>query len=251
MTPFPFSKSPAYILPQSPPFYLSNFGFWVGESSYHTAGIRFVSEFAKGCQLKPEAKILEIGSGLGGSILYWSKYYHPKLLSAINLPGEQSDFAEQLFGSNNIDVKPFIKGSWEVLGSIPDSSYDYVFSLDAAYHFKNLTAFYKESYRVLKPGGRFVFTNFQIADNKFKKFVWLYLPFLIPKENLKLNEETILDLKAVGWKQIESKNWTLFVIKGFTNHTTNLPISLKAFAKVLDWFVNYLGLTYYYHVFEK
>ena len=71
------------------------------------------------------------------------------------------------------------------------------------------------------------------------------------KENLKLNEETILELKSMGWKQIENQNWTLFVIKGFTNHSTNLPFSLRAFAKVLDWFVNYLGLTYYYHVFEK
>ncbi|MCW7494175.1 class I SAM-dependent methyltransferase [Leptospira sp. 2 VSF19] len=251
MTPFPFSKSPAFILPQSSPFYLSNFGYWDGESSYKTAGIRFIAEFAKGCELKSKSKILEVGSGLGGSLIYWSKYYHPKLLSAINLPGEQSDFAEHLFDSNKIIVKPFLKGSWEVLTMLPNSSYDYVFSLDAAYHFKNLPTFFKESYRVLKPGGRFVFTNFQLSENKFKKFVWLYLPFLIPKENLKLNEETILDLKSTGWKLIENQNWTQSVLKGFTHNSKDLPISLKVFAKILDWFVNYLGLTYYYYVFEK
>ncbi|EMY69286.1 SAM-dependent methyltransferase [Leptospira vanthielii] len=251
MTPFPFSKSPASILPQSPPYYVSNFGYWDGESSYQTAGLRFVSEFAKGCQLAPQTKILEVGSGLGGSLVYWKKKFHPKLLSAINLPGEQSDFAQQLFASNHVVVEPFLKGSWEVMESLPNVSYDYVFSLDASYHFQNLPAFYKESYRVLKPGGRIVFTHFQVKENKFKNYWWLYLPFLIPKGNLKQTEETVFDLEGVGFKKIQTLDWTKPVLQGFTNESKNLPSSLKTFAKILDLFVNHLGLTYHYYVFEK
>lgn len=251
MTPFPFSKSPVSLLPQSPPYYVSNFGYWDGETSYQTAGLRFVSEFAKGCQLAPQAKILEVGSGLGGSLVYWKKKFHPKLLSAINLPGEQSDFAEQLFASNQVAVVPFFKGSWEVMESLPNASYDFVFSLDASYHFQNLPVFYKETYRVLKPGGKFVFTHFQVADKKFKKLWWLYLPFLIPKGNLKQTSETILELKATGFKQIKILDWTKPVLQGFTGDFKNLPTSLKVFAKILDWFVNHLGLTYQYYVFEK
>lgn len=128
MTPFPFSKSPASVLPQSPPYYISNFGYWDGESSYQTAGLRFVIEFAKGCQLNSQAKILEVGSGLGGSLVYWKEKFQPKLLSAINLAGEQSEFAEQLFASTKTEVKPFLKGSWEVMDQFPSNTYDYVFS---------------------------------------------------------------------------------------------------------------------------
>ncbi|MBM9592280.1 class I SAM-dependent methyltransferase [Leptospira sp. 201903075] len=251
MTPFPFSQSPAFLLPQTPPYYVSNFGYWDRESSYDTAGIRFVSEFAKSCQLRQKSKILEVGSGLGGSLLYWKENYHPTLLSAINLPGEQSDFAEQLFVSTHTTIDPFLKGSWEVMESLPDSSFDYVFSLDASYHFQNLFAFYKESYRVLNTGGRLVFTHFQITDSKWKNFWWMYLPFLIPKGNLKLVEETISELESIGFKQIKQIDWTSFVLVGFINYSKNLPTSLKTFGKILDWFVKHLGLTYHYYVFEK
>ncbi|MCW7470003.1 SAM-dependent methyltransferase [Leptospira kanakyensis] len=251
MTPFPFSKSPASVLPQSPPYFVSNFGYWEGDHSYQTAGVKFLSEFVSRSDLRPQSKILELGSGLGGSLVYWSKYYQPKLLSAINLPGEQSDFAEQLFVSTDTKVVPFIHGSWEKVKSFGNSSYHYVFSLDASYHFENLQSFYKESYRVLEPGGKFVFTNFQITESRFKKLWWLYIPFLIPKENLKLVEETIAELKEIGFREIKRENWTKPVLLGFIEFSKTLPASLKIFGKVLNLFVKNFGLTYHYYVFEK
>ncbi|TGL45000.1 SAM-dependent methyltransferase [Leptospira perdikensis] len=251
MTPFPFSKSPATVLTQSPPYYVSNFGYWDGENNYDTAGLRFVSEFAKGCQLREKSKILEVGSGLGGSLVYWQKNYDPVLLSAINLPGEQSNFAEQLFVSSDTKIHPFLKGSWEEMKTFQDFSYDYVFSLDASYHFQNLSAFYQESYRVLKTGGNLTFTHFQITDSKWKSFWWMYLPFLIPKGNLKLCEETISELESIGFKLIKHIDWTNLVLFGFINYSKRLPTSLKSFGKVLNWFVKHLGLTYHYYVFGK
>ncbi|TGK87325.1 class I SAM-dependent methyltransferase [Leptospira noumeaensis] len=251
MTPFPFSKSPVIVLPQSPPYFVSNFGYWEEDISYESAGLKFLSKFVFGAGLQPKSKILELGSGLGGSLVYWSKNFQPKLLSAINLPGEQSEFAEQLFISTKTEVKPFIHGSWESIKSLADSSYQYVFSLDASYHFQNLALFYRESYRVLEPGGRFVFTNFQITESRFKKLWWLYLPFLIPKNNLKLVEETITELKAIGFKEIKHENWTKPVLFGFIEFSKTLPASLKAFAKVLNLFAKNLGLSYHYYVFEK
>ncbi|PJZ44652.1 SAM-dependent methyltransferase [Leptospira brenneri] len=251
MTPFPFSKSPVSVFPQSPPYFVSNFGFWTGDTSYKTAGIRFISEFAKGCDLKPKSKILEVGSGLGGSLVYWSKEYNPKVLSAINLPGEQSEFAEQLFVSTNTNVKPFLQGSWEEIKGFQDSSYQYIFSLDAAYHFENLNKFYQESYRVLEPGGKLVFTHFQVKNKTMKIFWWLYLPFLIPKGNLKLVKETVQELESIGFKQIKNEDWTSPVLLGFIDYSKTLPTSLKTFGKILNWFVKNLNLSYHYYVFEK
>lgn len=251
MTPFPFSKSPVTELSQTPPYYVSNFGFWTGVSDYKEAGIQFLSEFATECALKNNALILEVGSGLGGSLVYWKDHFHPKKLSAINLSGEQSNFAKELFHEMEMVVDPFLEGSWETMKSLPTNSYDYIFSVDAAYHFKHTKEFYIEAYRLLKPGGKFVFNTFNFEkENKFHLHFILHL-FLIPPNEIKTNEISIKTLEGIGFTIEKNLDWTIPVIHGFIQNSKKMNFSLRSFSSLLNATTKSLGLSYRYFVAMK
>lgn len=251
MTPFPFSKSPVTDLSQRAPYFVSNFGFWTGVNDYKEAGIQFLTEFANQCGLKQNVSILEVGSGLGGSLLYWKDHYHPSRLSAINLPGEQSNFAKQLFHEHNLEVSPFIEAGWEKINTLPSNVYDYVFSVDAAYHFTPMNEFYKECYRVLKPGGKLVFNLFHLNETRKKSFYGLLSFFYIPPNEVKKSEETILELESIGFMIEKNSNWTIPVIEGFVQNKSQMKFSLQVFGTVLQTITKILGLRYHYYVVQK
>ncbi|MCW7461810.1 SAM-dependent methyltransferase [Leptospira limi] len=251
MTPFPFSKSPITDLPQSPPYYVSNFGYWFGVTEYNQAGIQFVSEFAKQCGLTKKTSILEVGSGLGGSLLYWKHFFLAKKLAAINLPGEQSDFAKQLFNENGVKVDPFIEAGWEKIKTLPTNTFDFVFSVDAAYHFDNIEEFYRQAYRVLKPGGKLVLNIFHSNKNVRISFPILLKLFLIPPNQIKTKNETKKELETIGFTIEKYLDWTKPVIEGFIQNSNQMKLSLRLFGYVLQKITKLFDLTYHYYVIKK
>lgn len=251
MTPFPFSKSPVTELSQNPPYYVSNFGFWTNATDYKKAGIQFLYEFAKHCGLKHNSSILEVGSGLGGSLVYWKDHFNPQKLSAINLSGEQSNFAKELFRERGIEVEPFLEGSWETIKSLPINFYDYVFSVDAAYHFKNTIEFYQESFRVLKPGGKLVLNTFNLEKENTFNFLSLLHLFLIPPNEIKTKEISIKTLEGLGFTVEKILDWTDPVIYGFIQNSKTMNLSLRLFSSILKATMKSLGLKYHYYVAIK
>ncbi|XDD47274.1 cyclopropane-fatty-acyl-phospholipid synthase family protein [Leptospira sp. WS39.C2] len=251
MTPFPFSKSPVTDLSQKPPYYVSNFGFWTGVTDYREAGIQFLDEFAKQCGLEKNKSILEVGSGLGGSLVYWKDQYEADKLSAINLPGEQSNFAKQLFHDQNLEVTPFLEGGWEGIKTLPSNSYDYVFSVDAAYHFNPIDEFYRESYRILKPGGKLVFNVFHLHEIEKKKYSGLLSFFLIPPNQVKVLDVTVEELQTIGYLIEKNLDWTIPVINGFVQNKSKMKLLLQIFGFVLQTITKTLKLSYHYYVVQK
>ncbi|EOQ88867.1 methyltransferase domain protein [Leptospira yanagawae serovar Saopaulo str. Sao Paulo = ATCC 700523] len=251
MTPFPFSTSPVSELSQNPPYFVSNFGYWTGATEYKVAGIQFLSEFAKHCELKDNSSILEVGSGLGGSLVYWKDHFNPQKLSAINLRGEQSNFAKGLFRQREMVIEPFLEGSWETITSLPSNFYDYVFSVDAAYHFKNTIEFYQESFRVLKPGGKLVLNAFNLEKENAYNFLSLLHLFLIPPNEIKTNEVCIQTLERTGFTIEKNLDWTEPVIHGFIQNSKSMNLSLRLFGTLLKTTMKSLGLTYHYLVALK
>ncbi|TGM18798.1 class I SAM-dependent methyltransferase [Leptospira selangorensis] len=251
MTPFPFSKSPVKELPQCPPYFVSNFGHWNGVSNYQEAGVQFLVEFAKHCDLQKGASILEVGSGLGGSLVYWKHHFAPKKLSAINLAGEQSNFAKHLFIENHIDVNPFLEGGWEQIQKLPPNAYDYVFAVDSAYHFTPVIEFYKQAYRVLKPGGKLVLNLFQSEKQIKHAFSFILNLFYIPPNQITTVEHTKSELKEIGFSIECELDWTNPVIEGFIQNSKNLKFSLHLFGNILRKTITYFRLSYHYYVLKK
>ncbi|HHI93332.1 MAG TPA: methyltransferase domain-containing protein [Gammaproteobacteria bacterium] len=128
------------------------------DDSIFEASRRTVQELAKLLSLDSHTKLLDIGSGYGGTARYLVKEYgcHVDCLNLSETQNQRNRDLNQAEGmADNITV---IDGSFE---SIPakDGVYDIVISQDAILHSGNRIQVFREVERVLKPSGEFLFTD--------------------------------------------------------------------------------------------
>lgn len=146
-----------------------NFGYWekikkdqpISESERTESQKNLYRHLAKKIGISNKDQVLEVACGLGfGSSLILSEF-SPKEIKAIDISKAQIERAKRLNQkpSNNGTKLDFQIGEAEKI-PFEDQSFEKVFSIEAAQHFISVELFIKESYRVLKPKGKFAVTTF-------------------------------------------------------------------------------------------
>ena len=108
--------------------------------------------------LGPATRVLDIGSGYGGSARYLVKHYGCQV-GCLNLSETQNARNRELNAQGKYSlVINVVDGSFEDV-PMPDSSVDVVWSQDAILHSGNREKVFEEVKRVLSPGGQFIFTD--------------------------------------------------------------------------------------------
>jgi SAM-dependent methyltransferase len=101
-----------------------------------------------------DKQILEVGCGGGQNAVVLAKW--GALCTGVDPSAAQLAHARRLAQEQGVEVD-FIQGVAENLGAFPDAGFDLVLSSYAFDYITDLEAAYREAWRVLKPGGLFVF----------------------------------------------------------------------------------------------
>ncbi|MDI3389049.1 methyltransferase domain-containing protein [Streptomyces sp. B-S-A8] len=128
------------------------------------ASRRTVERMAGKLPLSEDSVVLDLGSGYGGSARLLAERYGCKVL-ALNLSEVENQRHRQLNAARGLtDRIEVVDGSFE---NIPygDADVDVVWSQDAFLHSGNRAAVLREIARVLKPGGRLIFTDPMATDD--------------------------------------------------------------------------------------
>ncbi|MEZ6090334.1 MAG: methyltransferase domain-containing protein [Pirellulaceae bacterium] len=113
--------------------------------------------------LNAESRVLDMGSGYGGAARYLAERFGCRVV-ALNLSEAENERCRKLNAKQSLDDRvEVVDGSFEQVPA-EDSSFDLVWSQDAILHSGNRPLVIQEVSRVLKPGGRFVFTDPMQAD---------------------------------------------------------------------------------------
>lgn len=111
-----------------------------------------------------KTKLLDIGSGYGGSARFLAKKYGCRV-TCLNLSEKENERNLQLNKeqelSELIEVRP---GNFEEL-PFEDGAFDIVWCQDAILHSGAKEKVFQEVHRVLKPGGQFIFTDPMQSDD--------------------------------------------------------------------------------------
>lgn len=108
--------------------------------------------------------ILDMGAGYGGAARYLASTFGCAV-TALNLSEKENERNRELNKARELSEKiQVIDGSFENVPAA-DHTFDVVWSQDAILHSGHREKVLQESVRVLKPGGRFVFTDPMQADH--------------------------------------------------------------------------------------
>ncbi|MCF2945173.1 class I SAM-dependent methyltransferase [Paenibacillus tarimensis] len=121
----------------------------VNESS-----VRMLQEVVKGFELDGR-DILEVGCGRGGNVNYICRSSKPNLAVGLDLTEANISFCQN---NNRYEQLYFCVGDAEQL-PFERESFDVILNVESSHLYPDVYAFYREVYRVLKPGGAFLYAD--------------------------------------------------------------------------------------------
>ncbi len=102
-------------------------------------------------------RVLDIGSGRGGGASYVHRYLGTRQMVGCDLAQQAVGFCRRVHGG--IDGLSFRQGNAMDM-PFADGEFDAVINVESSHCYPDRQAFLKEVFRVLKPGGSFLYTDF-------------------------------------------------------------------------------------------
>lgn len=116
--------------------------------------VRLVLELIGDCDVDGR-KILDIGCGRGGTVHVLRTFFNPALLVGVDL----SPCAVSFCRNTHRDARVwFLNGDAEAL-PFKSGSFDIVINVESSHSYPDIRAFFAEVYRLLPPGGCFLYTD--------------------------------------------------------------------------------------------
>jgi len=106
------------------------------------------------------ADVLEVSSGRGGGANFMMRHFKPRSYKGVDYSQQAVDFSRRRYP---VDGLSFEYGNAEAL-PLPDCSFDIVVNLEASMYYPNITTFFDEVRRVLKPNGHFLYADLRYQE---------------------------------------------------------------------------------------
>ncbi|MEO6064631.1 MAG: methyltransferase domain-containing protein [Lysobacterales bacterium] len=118
---------------------------------FHGRGLEATEEIATRLEIGTHDRILDIGSGLGGPARYFAHRFGCQV-TGIDLTAEFCDVARELTRWLGLERKVKFELGNALAMPFTDGSFDGAYSMNVSMNIADKKGFYREIYRVLKPG---------------------------------------------------------------------------------------------------
>lgn len=127
-----------------------------GESEVYRYRLGMYHHVASAVDLS-DKNVLEVSSGRGGGAAYITKHFQPQSVHGVDLSGKAVQFCQRYY---DVPGLSFSIGDAENL-DFKDNTFDVAVNIEASHYYPNKRRFLEEVYRVLNPGGYFLFADYK------------------------------------------------------------------------------------------
>lgn len=217
-----------------------HFGYYDERASRHAEALdnlNFV--LAKLAQIQPGEQVLDAGCGLGNAC-FWLAEHRQAQVTGLNIVASQIAGCKKnaVRHPSSVTYRPeFIQGDFCKM-PFSENTFDVVWACESVCHAAEKSDFYKEAFRVLKPGGRLVMAEYMRAarpvppESERLLAAWLR-PWAIP--DIETPDEHRAHALAAGFGKVDIEDVTPQVRVSLRNlhEVSTRWLSLGTF---LNWF---------------
>lgn len=181
-----------------------NLGYWRNAQNYDQACRDLALLLAQKADLQADQNVLDVGCGFGEQDQLWMQAFAPRSITAINITPGQIEIAKQ---NNRFENIQYQVASATDLPFEP-TQFDTILALESAFHFDRREDFFKQAWKVLKPGGKLVLADVYPYQNAKGWLNWLKIWWISGLWQVPLSNHYDLSvcqskLKAIGFEAIE------------------------------------------------
>lgn len=114
---------------------------------------RMIDVIADSISIGPEDVVLDVGCGIGGTVI-WLAQTRGAHITGVTPVDQQLHIAQALITERQLGDRASVVIGHAGALPFPDASFDAVLFFESPCHFPERTAFFREAFRVLRPGGR-------------------------------------------------------------------------------------------------
>lgn len=136
-----------------------NLGYWTKkDDTYDSACQRMAELVADEAELNEKDVLLDVGFGFGEQDVFWLNKYRVKHITGINITHSQLIAAQKMIKERGLEDKIDFQFGWatKLSEQFGKEKFTKVTALECAFHFDTRDEFFREAFKVLKPGGKLV-----------------------------------------------------------------------------------------------
>ena len=187
-----------------------HFGYYDAQADKHHAALNNMNRvMADKAAVKAGERVLDAGCGMG-SACFWLAEHRQAKATGISIVPEQIADCQRVQAQRAMPGLDFVLADY-CHTPFPDASFEVVWACESVCHAEHKVDFYREAFRLLKPGGRLVMAEYMRTSRTLSEHhesllqQWLH-PWAI--RDIDTRDEHLVHARNVGFQSAEIQDVT-------------------------------------------